>query len=190
LRAALAAHIERHAHILLGGQGRKQIIGLKDEADVLPTQVGQLLRAQTGGAMASDREATLGGRHNAAPDSKQGGLAATRRSHEQGQLAGTQRQVHALEGADLAGAAAELLGDLARLQHDLGVVVADRARTRFSWGVGSFGDHRLNTMAGSIRITLPIADSAEIAHMPTVNASSSAASPGVIMIGSAVFSVR
>jgi hypothetical protein len=29
----------------------------------------------------------------------------------------------------------------------------------------------LNTMAGSMRITLPIADRAEIAHMPTVNAS-------------------
>ena len=35
-------------------------------------------------------------------------------------------------------------------------------------------------------MTLPIAEIAEMAHMPTVNPNSKAASPGVMTIGSAV----
>ena len=46
--------------------------------------------------------------------------------------------------------------------------------------------HRLNTIAGSILVTLTIADSAEMAHMPTVNANSQNARPGVMTIGKAV----
>ena len=46
LRAALAAHVEREAHVLLGRQRREQVVGLEDEADVPAAQLGQLLRRQ------------------------------------------------------------------------------------------------------------------------------------------------
>ena len=42
---------------------------------------------------------------------------------------------------------------------------------------GSFA-HLLNTVAGSIFVTLTIADKAEIAHMPTVSVNSQNAKPG------------
>ena len=45
--------------------------------------------------------------------------------------------------------------------------------------------HRLNTVAGSIFVTLTMADSAEMAHMPTVNANSQNARPGVMTSGNA-----
>ena len=43
----------------------------------------------------------------------------------------------------------------------------------------------LNTVAGSIFVTLTIADSAEIAHMNNVKANSQNAKPGVITNGKA-----
>ena len=70
-------------------------------------------------------------------------------------------------------------------------VPARRGRGRgrcFLYGCDS--GHRLNTMAGSMRMTLPIAESAEIAHMTKVRASSSAARPGDMTIGKAVCSLR
>ena len=42
-RAALAAHIERQAHIFFRRQGREQIVRLENEADVLAAQIGELL---------------------------------------------------------------------------------------------------------------------------------------------------
>ncbi len=47
--------------------------------------------------------------------------------------------------------------------------------------------HLLNTVAGSIFVTLTIADSAEMAHMPTVSVNNQNARPGVMTIGRAVF---
>ena len=65
------------------------------------------------------------------------------------------------------------------------------AMSRASSTLGAVGvGHRLNTMAGSILMTLPIADTAEIAHMPNVSASSRPARPGVITIGRAVLWLR
>jgi hypothetical protein len=44
----------------------------------------------------------------------------------------------------------------------------------------------LNTVAGSILVTLTIADKAEMAHMPTVNVNNQNAKPGVMTMGKAV----
>jgi len=44
IRAALAAYIEGNAHILLGRQRGKQVVGLEDETDVPAAQPGKLLR--------------------------------------------------------------------------------------------------------------------------------------------------
>src|SRR5262249_33971827 len=158
-------------------------VGLEDEANVLPTQLGERFGRQAFGWVAGNRKTPFAGGENAAQDRQQRGFAAARRAHQQGELTGAQRQADAFEGADLAGTAAELLGDVLRLQHDVGWLLEARIATHFGRKAGRVGYHRLNTIAGSMRITLPIADSAEMAHMPMVNASSSAARPGVIMIG-------
>ncbi len=47
--------------------------------------------------------------------------------------------------------------------------------------------HLLNTVAGSIFVTLTIADKAEMAHMPTVSVNNQNAKPGVMTRGKALF---
>ena len=73
-------------------------------------------------------------------------------------------EADALQGPHLAGAAPELLGNVLCLQHDVCLLLAAGSLTCFGRESGCFSYHRLNTMAGSMRITLPIADRAEIAH--------------------------
>src|SRR5690606_5276704 len=97
----------------------------------------------------------------------QRGLATARRSHQERQLAGPERQADALERPHAAGAFAQLFDDIDSLEDD---------------GLA----HLLNTMAGSIFVTFMIADTAEIAHMKSVSRKSETARPGVMMIGSAV----
>ena len=109
----------------------------------------------------------LGRRQYAAHDREQRRLAGARRSHQQGQFTSLERDVDTFEGAHLPRALAEILDDALCLQDHL--------------------FHRANTMAGSMRVTFMIAARAEIAHMNTVSTSSPTASPGVMMIGNAVF---
>ena len=97
--------------------------------------------------MPGDGERARGRRQNAAEDGQKRGLAAARRSHQQGELAGTQRQIDALERAHLAGPLAQVLDDVARLQHDPGNpdglgagLVGDRE-------VAAVGGHRLHVDA-------------------------------------------
>ena len=107
---------------------------------------------------------------------------------------GVERQIHALERPRLARAVPQLLDDIARVQNDVGGGRKARGDAGCDavcdQGAGSVCAHRLNTTAGSMRITLPMADSAEMAHMATVSPSSKAASPGVMTIGRAVRSLR
>ncbi len=182
LGALQPAHVERDPHVLLGRQRREQVVGLEHEADVAAAQVGEFFGVEPFRAVAGDGELARARRHDAAEDRQQRGLAAAGGAHQQRQLAGVELQVDALQRAHLDGPEAELLHDARRLEHHL----RGRGR-RCGWfrGLG----HRLNTMAGSIRITLPIADTAETAHIASVRASSTAASPGVIRIGSAVRSL-
>src|SRR5262245_59072430 len=80
------------------------------------------------------------------------------------------RNVHALERDHPSGPLPEFLDDAARLDHRV-------------------CRHRASTMAGSSRVTLMIADTAESAHMASVSANRPASSAGVTTIGSAVSAV-
>ena len=80
---------------------------------------------------------------------------------------GTSERFTPFTARTMAGAVAQLLDDVGGFQ--------DRLR------------HLLNTVAGSIFVTFTIADSAEMAHMPTVKVNNQNARPGVITMGSAVF---
>src|SRR5690606_18546322 len=167
LGVAHAPHVERQADILEGRQRREEIVGLENEADVTAPQIGELLGRQPVDGLVLDTYRTRGRRQDAAEDRQQGRLAAAGRAHQQRQLAGPQGQADALERPHAGRALAQLLDDVARLEND-GVT------------------HLLNTMAGSIFVTFMIADTAEIAHMKSVSRNSETASPGVIMMGSAV----
>ena len=168
LRIAHAANVEREAHILERCQRREQVVGLEDEADVTATDIGQFLGVEVVNDLAFDPHAARGWRQNTAEDREQRGLAAAGWSHQQSQLSGPQRQADALERLHAASALPQLLYDVERLEDD-GMT------------------HRLNTMAGSIFVTFMIADMAEMAHMKSVSKKSETASPGVMMIGSAVW---
>ncbi len=94
------------------------------------------------------------------------GLAAAGRAHKQRQLALDEGEVHALERLHLARALAELLDDVFCFEN----------RNR----------HLVNTVAGSIFVTLMIAEIADTADMKSVRPKSAPASPGVMTSGSGV----
>src|SRR5439155_23638775 len=97
-------------------------------------------------------------------------LAAARRAHQQRQLAAGDREAHPPERLDPRRSAAEHLHDIAGFNDRLG--------------------HRVNTIAGSMRITCTIAAIADSTHITMVSVNSTAVRPGVRMIGNAVSAVR
>ena len=98
---------------------------------------------------------------------------------QQRQFAACKRQAYSLESLDASCAAAEkfdhINGGYDRLL--LRVNIYNRLR------------HRVNTMAGSMRMTFAMAPMAESTHIATVSTNSADVSPGVIIIGSAVSAV-
>ena len=80
-----------------------------------------------------------------------------------------ERQVDTLQRADLPGPVAEVLGDAGCFHHQVA--------------------HRVNTMAGSMRVTFMMAAIAETTHMATVSRNSAMVRPGVMTIGSAPLAV-
>ena len=145
------------------------MIGLEHEADVLPPQLGQVLGILAGDRVAADANGPLGRRQHAAENGEQRGLAAAGRPHQQRQLPALERQVDAFQRADLPGPVAEVLGDAGCFHHQVA--------------------HRVNTMAGSMRVTFMMAAIAETTHMTTVSRNSARVRPGVMTIGSAPLAV-
>src|SRR5215510_169008 len=171
----LAAHVERQADIVERVQSRKQVIGLKDVADVVAPELGELLWPSRLGGMAADPDRALRRRHHASKHGEERGLAAAGRTHEQGELAGREREAHALERAYLARARAQDLHHIRGLEHGLFAVLnGDRVN-----------GHCVKTMAGSMRMTLMMAAMADVTHMNTVRANRPMVRVGVITIGSA-----
>src|SRR5271165_3914641 len=109
------------------------------------------------------------GREDAAQDGKQSGLAATGRPHQKRQFAARKGKAYALEGRHSPCPAAEKFYDIDGFDH----------RPR----------HRVNTMAGSMRMTFAMAPTAESTHMTRVSTNSPNVSCGVITIGKAVSAV-
>src|SRR5262249_14882870 len=167
--AALAADIERQPHILLGGQRGEQMKSLKNEADVLPADAGELLRVRALRRMPADEDVPLGRRQHAAENRKKRGLAASRWTHQDSQLAAANRQVDVFQCPHLASTGAE------RFAH---VACFDRG-----------DDHRDITITGSMRMTRMIAVTAEPTHITIVSANNPPTSAGVITMGSALLAV-
>src|SRR5262249_748209 len=161
----LAAHVQRQADIVQRGERRKQMKGLEDEADMLAPQFGELFRSEIRRRLPADPNDTLVWRQDAAEHRQQRGLAAAGRTHQQRQLTAMHSEVNAAERLHLRGTLAQKLDDAARLH--------DRVA------------HRLNTIAGSTRVTLRIEASAEMTHMTTVSTNTMTVNAGVISTGSA-----
>src|SRR5262249_30319660 len=165
----VAAHVEREAHVLGGGEGGKQVIGLEDEADMLATQDGGLLGPEPGGRMAADAHAAAGRGEHAAEHREQRGLAAARRPHQQGELAAGEREIDALERLDAPGTLAERLRDRGGFDHGLA--------------------HWANTVAGSMRVTTRMAEIAAMVHIATVSVNRPRVRVGVMTTGRAASTV-
>src|SRR6266446_3802858 len=89
--------------------------------------------------------------------------------HQQRQLTALERQAYALESLDLSRSLAEEFHDIDGLD--------DRIV------------HRVNTIAGSMRVTCTMAAIADTTHMRTVSRNSPKVSAGVMTIGNAVSAV-
>ncbi len=85
-RAGAAPDLVDHEQVLARGEERHEVHGLEDEADVLATEVGELLRRVLGDVLAADDHAALGGRQDAAGDRAQRGLARSGRADERDDL--------------------------------------------------------------------------------------------------------
>src|SRR5215813_2599961 len=101
VRGVVAAHVQRQSDVVRSRQGRKQMVGLKDEPHMLAPELGQLLGPGSfrGAAAHPDRSAC--GRQHASEDRQQRGLAAAGGPHQQRQFAAPERQAYALERLDL-----------------------------------------------------------------------------------------
>ncbi len=145
-----------------------RVVGLEDEADVVATYLGELFCGQAVDRLARNADRAGGRLHDAAKDRKKRRLAGARRAHQQRQFARHKLEGHAFERNDQSGAGAEFLDDIVGVQD------------------GGCG-HLENTVAGSIFVTLTMAESAEIAHINNVNAKSQKAKPGVMTNGNDEF---
>jgi hypothetical protein len=90
-----AANLERQQHILGRAQRGKQVVGLEDEAQILPPQGGQVFGVQTGRRMTRNPDVAGAWAENTAENGHESGLAAARRPHQQRQLAAMNADAHA-----------------------------------------------------------------------------------------------
>src|ERR1700751_3343786 len=141
------------------------MIGLKDKADMVAPQGRQLFRLEPRGGAAADADRTHVWRQHAAKHGQQRRLAAAGRSHQHHQFAAGERQAYAAQRLHSCGALPKKFDDVAGLHHWIA--------------------HRVNTTAGSVRITWTIAAIAENTHMATVRKNRAARSPAGISTGRA-----
>ena len=75
---ALTSQVERQEHVLLGGQGGNQLIGLKHESDGPPAQHCELVLFETGDVGAIEQDLAGCGRIEAGEQAEQRALTAAR----------------------------------------------------------------------------------------------------------------
>src|SRR5690606_1366975 len=90
-----------HGDVFRGGQGGKQVVVLKDEADVTVAKDGEGPAASLRHLAAGDRHAALGRPVEEAEDRKERRFAATRRAYQSDALTGRNVEVDAGEGGHL-----------------------------------------------------------------------------------------
>jgi hypothetical protein len=99
--AANAAHVHRERDIFDGTKRRKQVEALENKPDEFPADPRQFLFGKRGDFLAEKLQAPGRSAENAAKDGKKRGLAASGRTHEQGELAGMDVKVDVRERAEL-----------------------------------------------------------------------------------------
>ena len=99
--SANAAHVHRERDIFDGPKRRKQVEALKNKPDVFPADPRKFPFGKRGDFLAKKLQAPGRSAENAAKDGKKRGLAASGRTHEQGELAGMDVQVDVGERAEL-----------------------------------------------------------------------------------------
>ena len=93
-----AGQLEREEDVLLGGQHRQQVEELKDEADVLAAQLGELAVAERGDRGPVDPHLARGRPVQPGQEMHERRLARARRAHDRGQLALGDRHRDAAQG--------------------------------------------------------------------------------------------
>ena len=96
-RGVVTAHVQCQSDVVGRRQGRKQMVGLKDEPHMLAPELGQFLGPGTFRGATAQANASARGRQHASEDRQQRGLAAAGRPHQQRQFAALERQAYALE---------------------------------------------------------------------------------------------
>ena len=87
----LAPQLERAADVLARGQGRHQMEGLEDEADLRGPERARLVLAERGEIVAVEHDAAAGRPVEPGEQAEQRALAAARRAHDRHEAAGLSR---------------------------------------------------------------------------------------------------
>src|SRR5262249_1155542 len=145
----LLAHIECQPDVVKRGQSWKQMERLEHESDVLAPELGQFFGLEPRCGEAPNPHSPGWRGQDAATDRPQGCLAAARWPHDNRQFATRKSKSHALEGLHRAGPVAEKFHDIDGLDDRLA--------------------HRVNAIAGSMRMIWTMAEIADKAHMIIVN---------------------
>ena len=98
--AGVLADVERHLDVLLRGERRDQVEGLKDHADLLVAHGGQLALAHLGDVDAVDQHLAAGRVIQPGDDAEQGGFARAGWPDDGDELAMLDAQADALEDVD------------------------------------------------------------------------------------------
>ena len=170
-----AGELQRHLHILVGGQRLEEVVHLEDKADVAP-DAHQPARPEPGEIMAEDVDPALLQRAQRADQGQQCGLARARRAGHHHQLPGLDREPDVEQHLVLRVALA--IGEIDAVDpHD---------RVRLEAGFDQGGSGHQKTSAGSAAITRRIARMADSRHMPRVRPRLIRVSGKVICSGNSV----
>jgi hypothetical protein len=158
LAARHALEIERERDVRFGGERREEVEALEDESNVVEPDARQILFSKRGHVAAEDVNRAAAGAENAPHDRQQCRLAAAGGPHQQDELAASDVQIDAVEGAHRRFSLGVGLGDVANGDRGLGHRV-----------------HPLKTIAGSSRVTLLMDTTAAPTHIASVRTSIPAA---------------
>src|SRR5205823_2685575 len=102
----------------LGGEGRDEVEGLEDEADVLAADLCELGLGEPGQVGAVEDDFTCGGPVEAAEHLEEGGLAAAGGALDDEAVPVGDGEVDAVEGVDGVLASGVALGDVSQFVHE------------------------------------------------------------------------
>ena len=100
--AVVAAEHQRQEDVLLGRERRDEVVGLEDEPDLAPAQLGEVLVVELGEVGVADVHGAGRQRVETGEAVHQGALAGPGRAHDRREPLGLERHGDAVEGADLA----------------------------------------------------------------------------------------